>query len=66
MAHVQTHDDWMGADDDIRESVRVIRRERSWHLVGVVVALLAALATAVAYTYLSYNDHLPSAPSGQH
>jgi len=56
MAHVNTNEDWMAQDPALRDSIRIIRREHTWRLIGVAVALVAALATALTYTYLSYTD----------
>jgi hypothetical protein len=63
MAHAHTNDDWLMQDPDLRDSLRIIRRQHTWRLIGVVVALLAALATAIAYASLSYSDR-NEAPAG--
>lgn len=62
MAHATTSETYI-ADPELRESLRIIRRQRSLHLVGVVIALSAAVATAVAYVSLSYNDRDAAAPA---
>lgn len=62
MPHTATSETYI-ADPELRESLRVIRRQRSLHLVGVVIALSAAIATAVAYASLSYSDRDASAPA---
>ena len=60
MAYARTNDDWLAQDPELRESLRVIRRQHSLRLIGVVVALIAAAATAIAYASLSYSDHTQS------
>jgi len=49
--------EWSGADPELRESVRVYQHQRSIRLIGVAVALLAALGTAALYAFLSYSGH---------
>lgn len=61
MAHATTNDSYI-ADSDLRESLRIIRRQRSLRLFGVVVALSAAVAAAVAYASLSYSDRDEAVP----
>ena len=56
MAHAHMSEDWLTGDPDLRESIRVIRRDHTWRLVGVAVALAAAVGLAFATAYLSYND----------
>jgi hypothetical protein len=65
MSHARTHDDWIEEDPELRESIRSIRRQRSWGLIGVVAALVAALVTATVYAYLSYNDPYETPVPGQ-
>jgi hypothetical protein len=65
MAYARRNDDWLAQDPDLRESLRVIRRQHSLRLIGVVLALIAAAATAIAYASLSYSDHTQSI-SSQH
>ena len=62
MAHASTSETYV-ADPDLREALRVIRRQRSLHLVGVVIALSAAVATTVAYASLSYSDRDAAVPA---
>lgn len=66
MSYAHTNDDLFLQDPEIRESIRVIRRERSWHLIGVAVALVAALVVAILYTYLSYSDQREVPNTAQH
>ena len=63
MSHARTNDDWLDQDPGLRSSLRVIRRQHSLRLAGVVVALMAAVATAVAYASLSYSDRNESTPA---
>ncbi len=62
MAHATTNDSYL-ADPDLRESLRVIQHERSMHMIAVGVALVAAIATAVAYASLSYSDRNEAVPA---
>lgn len=65
MAHAHANEDWLAQDPELRDSIRVIRRDHTWRLIGVVVAMVAAFATAAAYAYLSYSDQYTTTPSGQ-
>ena len=60
MAHAIS--DPMFADPELMKSLRIIRQQRALKLVGVGVALIAAIAGAVAYTSLSYSDRNESVP----
>jgi hypothetical protein len=55
MSHAHVNEDFLMDDPEMRHSLRVIRREHTWRLVAVAFALIAALATAFTYSYLSYS-----------
>jgi hypothetical protein len=63
MSYARTNDDWLDQDPDLRESLRVIRRQHRLRLGAVVLALLAAGAAAIAYASLSYSDRNESIPA---
>lgn len=56
MTPAQTKD-WSDPDPELRESVRAYQHQRSMRLIGVTVALLAALGAAALYALLSYSGH---------
>jgi hypothetical protein len=63
MAQAETNDNWLTRDPELRESIRVIRRDRSWRLIGVAVALVGAVGVAFGTAYLSYNDTFVDPPA---
>lgn len=55
MAHAPTHDEVV-TDQDVRDSVMILRRQRTTKLataLGIIVLAFAAVSAAV---YLAYND----------
>ena len=50
------HDDHRVDDDEIVESIRQLRQERSTKLVVVVLGLVAAIGVGLAAVYLAYSD----------
>jgi hypothetical protein len=62
MSYARTNDSWLDHDPELKESLRVIRRQHSVRLIGVVVALCAAVAITAAYASLSYGDRNESTP----
>jgi hypothetical protein len=47
---------WTASDDEVRESIRVIRREQTTKVVVAVAAIVAAIMAAFVFTYLAYTD----------
>jgi anti-sigma-K factor RskA len=50
-------------DQELEDSIRLMRRAHSWRLIGVVAALVATLALAIAYASLSYSDRNEASPA---
>jgi hypothetical protein len=61
MAHAVTDETF--ADPELRQSLRIIRRQRALKLIGVGIALFGAISVAVAYASLSYSDRNEAVPA---
>jgi len=56
MAQSQSNASWSARDDEVRESLRVIRRERNTKVVVAIGAIIVAILAAFVFTYLAYSD----------
>lgn len=56
MAQSQINRNWTATDDEVRDSIRVIQRQRTTKVVAAISAIVVAIIAAFAFTYLMYND----------
>ena len=58
MSQPHTYDDELMADREVRDSIMIIRKQRTTRLVIVVLGLLVALGVLFASVYYAYHSEL--------
>ena len=58
MAHTHTADDELFADREVRDSIMIIRRQRTTKLLVAVVGMIIALGALFGAVYVSYQGEV--------